>query len=130
ALPAILARRTRKTHKGTFGRVCVVGGAEGLVGAALLAGRAAIRLGAGRVVVGLAARNPPLVDWLSPELMLREVSAVGTDHDAWVVGPGLGGGERAQALVGKAIAIDQPIVVDADALNAIAVKREFADAIA
>jgi hydroxyethylthiazole kinase-like uncharacterized protein yjeF len=129
-LPAILARCVRKSHKGTFGRACIVGGAEGLVGAALLAGRAAIRLGAGRVVVGLAARNPPLVDWLSPELMLREASAVGTDHDAWVVGPGLGGGERAQALVGKAIAIDQPIVVDADALNAIAVKREFADAIA
>lgn len=128
-LPPILARRARKSHKGTFGRACVVGGAEGLVGAALLAGRAAIRLGAGRVVVGLAARNPPLVDWLAPELMLREASAVGTDHDAWVVGPGLGG-ERAQALLEKAIALDQPIVVDADALNAIAAKRELADAIA
>ena len=58
-LPAVLARRVRKSHKGTFGRACIVGGAEGLVGAALLAGRAAIRLGAGRVVVGLAARNPP-----------------------------------------------------------------------
>jgi len=129
-LPAILARRVRKSHKGTFGRACIVGGAEGLVGAALLAGRAAIRLGAGRVVVGLAARNPPLVDWLAPELMLREASAVGADHDAWVVGPGLGGGERAQALLDKAIALDQPIVVDADALNAIAAKRELADAIA
>ena len=51
-LPAILARRVRKTHKGTFGRACIIGGAEGLVGAALLAGRAALRLGAGRVVVG------------------------------------------------------------------------------
>ena len=74
-LPAILARRVRKTHKGTFGRACVIGGAEGLVGAALLAGRAALRLGAGRVVVGLAARNPPLVDWGSPELMLREAGS-------------------------------------------------------
>jgi len=119
-LPDVLARRVRKSHKGTFGRACIVGGAEGLVGAALLAGRAALRLGAGRVVVGLAARDPPLVDWLAPELMLREANALGSDHDAWVVGPGLGTGERAQALLEKAAAIDQPLVIDADALNAIA----------
>jgi hydroxyethylthiazole kinase-like uncharacterized protein yjeF len=119
-LPPILARRTRKTHKGTFGRACIIGGAEGLVGAALLAGRTAIRLGAGRVVVGLVARHPPLVDWEAPELMLREADAVGTDHDAWVVGPGLGGGERALAIVEKVAAMDRPLVIDADALNAIA----------
>ncbi|MGE5169001.1 MAG: NAD(P)H-hydrate dehydratase [Rudaea sp.] len=129
-LPPILGRPQRKSHKGTYGRACIVGGAEGLVGAALLAGRSAIRLGAGRVVVGLAARNPPLVDMLSPELMLREAHAVGTDHDAWVVGPGLGGGERAQALLEKVLAIDQPVVVDADALNAIAAERSLVAAVA
>ena len=118
-LPAILARRMGKSHKGTFGRACVIGGAEGLVGAALLAGRAALRLGAGRVVVGLAARNPPLVDWSSPELMVREASSVGDAYDAWVVGPGLGGGERALAIVDKAIGCAQPLVLDADALNTI-----------
>ena len=129
-LPDVLARRVRKSHKGTFGRACIVGGAEGLVGAALLAGRAALRLGAGRVVVGLAARNPPLVDWLSPELMLREANALGSDHDAWVVGPGLGGGERAQALLEKAAGIEQPLVIDADALNAIAVQPQLVGSIA
>jgi hydroxyethylthiazole kinase-like uncharacterized protein yjeF len=129
-LPAILARRTRKTHKGTFGRACVVGGAEGLVGAALLAGRAAIRLGAGRVVVGIAARNPPLVDWASAELMLREAANVGDDYDAWVVGPGLGNGERANAIVARAVRQAQPLVLDADALNAIAVDAALRDAVA
>lgn len=129
-LPTILARRQRKSHKGTFGRACVVGGAEGLVGAALLAGRAALRLGAGRVVVGVAARNPPLVDWSAAELMLREASAVGDDYDAWVVGPGLGGGERAQAIVEKAAGCAQPLVLDADALNAIAVNAALRDAVA
>jgi ADP-dependent NAD(P)H-hydrate dehydratase / NAD(P)H-hydrate epimerase len=129
-LPPVLARRVRKSHKGTFGRACIVGGAEGLVGAALLAGRAAIRLGAGRVVVGLAARNPPLVDWLAPELMLREADTVGADHDAWVVGPGLGAGERAQSLLEKVASIDQPIVIDADALNAIAGKPALVDVVA
>ncbi|HJU21390.1 MAG TPA: NAD(P)H-hydrate dehydratase [Casimicrobiaceae bacterium] len=128
-LPAILARRVRKTHKGTFGRACIVGGAEGLVGAALLAGRAAIRLGAGRVVVGLAARDAPLVDWLSPELMLREADGLGTDHDAWVVGPGLGSGERARALLVRFIDVAGPLVVDADGLNAIAADRTLIDAV-
>jgi hydroxyethylthiazole kinase-like uncharacterized protein yjeF len=129
-LPAILARPLRKSHKGTYGRACIVGGAEGLVGAALLAGRAALRLGAGRVVVGLAARQPPLVDLLSPELMLREADAVGTEHDAWVVGPGLGSGERARALVLKALGLEAPIVIDADALNAIANDADLAIALA
>jgi len=129
-LPPILARRIRKSHKGTFGRACIIGGAEGLVGAALLAGRAALRLGAGRVVVGLAARNPPLVDWSTPELMLREASTVGDEYDAWVVGPGLGGGERASAIVGKAAGYAQPLVLDADALNTIAADTALRDAVA
>jgi len=129
-LPSILARRERKSHKGTFGRACIIGGAEGLVGAALLAGRAALRLGAGRVVVGLAARNPPLVDVNTPELMLRDAASVGDDFEAWVVGPGLGGGERALALVEKAIGYPQPIVLDADALNAVAANPSLRDVIA
>jgi len=129
-LPQILARRVQNTHKGTFGRVCVIGGAEGLVGAALLAGRAALRLGAGRVVVGVAARNAPLVDWGSPELMLREAGTVGDDYDAWIVGPGLGGGERALALVDKALRYNQPVILDADALNAIARNPSLRDVIA
>ncbi|HSU45183.1 MAG TPA: NAD(P)H-hydrate dehydratase [Casimicrobiaceae bacterium] len=129
-LPPVLSRRVRKSHKGTFGRACIIGGAEGLVGAALLAGRAALRLGAGRVVVGLAAHNPPLIDWLAPELMLREADTAGSEHDAWVVGPGLGAGERAQALLAKVAAFDRPIVIDADALNAIAGQPALVDAVA
>src|SRR5690242_9312302 len=129
-LPPVLARPRRKSHKGTFGRACIIGGAEGLVGAALLAGRAALRLGAGRVVVGLAARNPPLVDVNTPELMLRDAASVGDDYEAWVVGPGLGGGERALALVEKAIGYPQPIVLDADALNAVAANPSLRDVIA
>ena len=129
-LPEILARRRRNSHKGTFGSVCIVGGAEGLVGAAILAGRAAIRLGAGRVVVALVARDPPLVDAGSPELMLRGIDAVDVAHDAWVLGPGLGTGERAHALVEKIAAFDRPLVVDADALNAIAADASHFAAVA
>lgn len=129
-LPPVLARRVRNTHKGTFGSACVIGGAEGFVGAALLAGRAALRLGAGRVVVGLVLSDPPRVDWGSPELMLRDAEAVGTGYDAWIVGPGLGHGEPAHALVAKAAACAQPLVVDADGLNAIAADPGLRTAIA
>ncbi|MEO8164588.1 MAG: NAD(P)H-hydrate epimerase, partial [Betaproteobacteria bacterium] len=48
----VLPPRARNSHKGTFGNVAILGGAPGMVGAALLAGRAALKLGAGRVYVG------------------------------------------------------------------------------
>ena len=62
-----------------------------MAGAPLLAGRAALRLGAGKVVVGFAAREPAAVDCGVPELMLRDAGdALDGGYDALVVGPGLG----------------------------------------
>jgi ADP-dependent NAD(P)H-hydrate dehydratase / NAD(P)H-hydrate epimerase len=114
----VLRRRPRNFHKGMAGSVAVVGGAAGMTGAALLAGRAALQLGAGRVYVGLLEENSPSVDLLAPELMLRHPDdALGEDLDALVIGPGLGRGERAETLVGAALASDIPCVLDADALN-------------
>lgn len=114
----MLKRRPNNFHKGMAGSLAVVGGAAGMTGAALLAGRAALRLGAGRVYVGLLEENAPAVDLLAPELMLRHPDDVfGLDLDALVIGPGLGEGERAETLVGAALASDIPCVLDADALN-------------
>ncbi len=73
---AFLKPRPRDSHKGMFGTVTVIGGASGMVGAALLAGRAALNLGAGCVHVGLLADNAPAVDMVQPELMLHSA------HDA------------------------------------------------
>ncbi len=70
-LPAVLMRHARNVHKGTFGTLAIVGGADGMVGAPLLAGRAALHAGAGKVWIGFAASSPPAVDWSQPELMLR-----------------------------------------------------------
>ncbi|HUQ24694.1 MAG TPA: NAD(P)H-hydrate dehydratase [Burkholderiales bacterium] len=114
----MLERRPRNFHKGMAGSLAIVGGAGGMTGAALLAGRAALKLGAGRVYVGLLAEDAPVVDLLAPELMLRHPDDVfGEDLDAIVVGPGLGRGERAETLVGAALASDIPCILDADALN-------------
>src|SRR5262249_15157255 len=64
----VLKPRPRNFHKGKAGSVAILGGAAGMTGAALLAGRAALKLGAGRVYVGLLQENAPAVDPGAPEL--------------------------------------------------------------
>ncbi|HEY8623248.1 MAG TPA: NAD(P)H-hydrate dehydratase, partial [Casimicrobiaceae bacterium] len=93
----------------------------GMVGAAILAGRAALYLGAGKVWLGLSACTPPAVDWAQPELMLRPARAVldAAPH-AMVIGPGLGTGDAARGWVAQALRLPVPLLVDADALNLIA----------
>lgn len=116
-----LAPRAKDSHKGDFGNVGVVGGAVGMVGAALLAGRAALHLGAGRVYVGLLDERIA-VDPLQPELMLPppetllSLSAPG----CLVVGPGLGRSERAVRLLYEALQTPLPLLIDADGLNLLA----------
>jgi hydroxyethylthiazole kinase-like uncharacterized protein yjeF len=122
AEPALftLRKRPRNFHKGMAGSLGILGGAAGMAGAALLAGRAALKLGAGKVHVGLLDGSLS-VDPDSPELMVRHVDDVlGLDLDALVIGPGLGQGERAETLVGAVLASDIPCVLDADALNLMA----------
>ncbi|MEW6689904.1 MAG: NAD(P)H-hydrate epimerase, partial [Pseudomonadota bacterium] len=115
----VLRRRPRNFHKGMAGSLGIIGGAAGMTGAALLAGRAALELGAGRVYLGLL--QEALFDPGAPELMLRHADdALGLDLDAVVIGPGLGQSERAETLLAAALASDLPCVLDADALNLIA----------
>ncbi len=131
ALPDALRRQRRNVHKGSFGTLGVVGGGDGMVGAAILAGRAAVALGAGKVWVGLAATERPAVDWVRPELMLREAQRVVDEHaDALVVGPGLGATSRGRALLEKALRTSAPIALDADALNLVAADAELARMVA
>jgi hydroxyethylthiazole kinase-like uncharacterized protein yjeF len=127
SLPETLRRTRRNVHKGSFGTLGIVGGSDGMVGAAILAGRAAAQLGAGKVWVGLAASERPAVDWSQPELMLRDAERVIDDEpDALVIGPGLGTSSRSRALVARALALSAPIALDADALNLVAGDPELA----
>lgn len=128
-LAHVLKPRPRNFHKGKAGSVAIIGGAAGMCGAALLAGRAALRLGAGKVFVGLLDADAPAFDPGALELMLRHPDEVfGLDLTAIVVGPGIGDGERAETLLGAALASDIPCVVDADALNLMAQSRDLTDA--
>jgi hydroxyethylthiazole kinase-like uncharacterized protein yjeF len=90
-----------------------------MVGAALLAGSAALKLGAGRTYVALLAKNAPLVDPLQPELMLRSPKELlELDYlDCLALGPGLGKSNEAQHFLAAALKIKLPLVLDADALN-------------
>jgi hydroxyethylthiazole kinase-like uncharacterized protein yjeF len=117
--PLILKPRPSNSHKGRYGNVAVIGGGIGMVGAALLAGRAALRLGAGRVYVCLVGAPDFDVDLACPELMIRSLQAL-PPVQATVVGCGLGSSEPARHALQIALELHNPIVVDADALNLIA----------
>ena len=120
--PALFAQalrpRRRNSHKGSYGSVAIIGGAPGMAGAALLAGRAALQLGAGRVYVGMLEHLA--VDCLQPELMLRPADAVLDQATCLAVGPGLGTSAAALALLRGALQRQLPLLLDADALNLLA----------
>src|SRR5437762_14004330 len=123
-----IAPRPRNFHKGQAGSGGVLGGAAGMVGAPVIAGRAALKSGAGRVYLGLLAPHPPYVDDAQPELMLRRPALVLEKDlvDVLVAGPGMGKADSARKLLRAALAAPVPVVVDADALNAIAGSRSLA----
>jgi ADP-dependent NAD(P)H-hydrate dehydratase / NAD(P)H-hydrate epimerase len=115
-----LPARARNSHKGQFGRVGIVGGAAGLVGACLIAGRAALQQGAGSVTLGVLDERI-VVDYGEPRLMFAvPETLLRTRLDVLAVGPGLGQGTRAQALLLAALKAPCALVLDADALNGLA----------
>lgn len=114
-----------------FGRVLVVGGAEGMIGAPALAGYAALRMGAG--LVQIATLKPILAAALSitPELIglplgsasMKPLLDAANSADALAIGPGMGQLPAAKARLMRLIQLDKPIVIDADALNLLAAEK-------
>ena len=117
AMPA----RNSNAHKGTFGSVAIIGGATGMVGAVLLAARAALHSGAGRVYAAMLCENAPSVDIFQPEIMLRSPLAITqlSQLDCVVIGIGLGQSNTALELLEYWLAQNIPLLLDADALNII-----------
>ncbi|MFZ3320781.1 MAG: NAD(P)H-hydrate dehydratase [Usitatibacter sp.] len=121
-----LAPRVVNSHKGDFGALAVIGGNRGMVGAALLAARAGLLCGAGKVRTGLLASDAPAVDVIHPELMLGTVDDA-MAADVVVAGPGAGQSPSAtsvsmfeRTVLPALINSSKSLVLDADALNAIA----------
>jgi hydroxyethylthiazole kinase-like uncharacterized protein yjeF len=122
-----LKPRPRNGHKGLFGSVGILGGAPSMCGAALLAGRAALKLGAGRVYVALLADAAPAVDLSQPELMLCSPEKLfQLDHlSCLAVGPGLGQSPQAVQWLRQALKTELPLVLDADALNLLSIHDDL-----
>lgn len=120
----LASRRRHAQNKGSFGDVAVVGGSHGMNGAALLAARAAHAAGAGRVYVDLLDdASAPAVDLLRPELMFRRGWSKGAPErlTAATVVCGCGGGDAVRAVLPRLLGSAGRLVLDADALNAIAI---------
>ncbi len=136
AIPKLPPRR-RDAHKGDFGRVLIVGGSVGMVGAPALAANAALRGGAGLVKIacpsvsqqttaGLApcATSVPLP--CSPSGLIASRAAgtlvdLAEAHDVLVIGPGMGQGAGVGRVVKALLTVPgRPKVIDADGLNALA----------
>lgn len=106
--------RSRLAHKWSAGSVLVVGGSPGMVGAAVMAGRAALHFGAGAAAV--ASSQPETVAALAPELLsypLEDLGGLFGRYDVVVVGPGLG--DRPE-VVKQVVDGAEAVVADADAL--------------
>jgi hydroxyethylthiazole kinase-like uncharacterized protein yjeF len=136
AMRGLLAPRPRNSHKGSFGTLGVVGGGKGMTGAAILAARAGLLAGAGKVFVGLLSPEAPSFDPAHPELMLRSLDDT-LAADVLVVGPGAGHSPSETSpsaferhTLPALLSLPKPLVIDADALNAIAVHATMTDALA
>lgn len=128
--------RARNAHKGHSGHVLLVGGNQGMAGAILLAGRAALRAGAGLVTIATRPAHAVALAAAQPELMAHGVADAAAlapllaRADVVAIGPGLGEDAWARELWAAVIACDKPRVLDADALNLLArVPRRIDEAI-
>lgn len=124
----LLPRRRRTGHKGHYGHVLVIGGDAGYAGAVRLAGEAAARTGAGLISLATRARHAPGIAAQCPVLMSHAVESPAelepllARADVVAIGPGLGRSEWALGLLARVLEAKQPLVVDADALNLLAME--------
>ena len=121
---AQLVPRRQNTHKGSHGDVAVVGGAHGMLGAAVLAARGALHAGAGRVFVASVDAGPGY-DSAQPELMFRSSHDFALEGRTLVLGPGMGDALEAMRVLGHGVDASVPAVIDADGLNLVSASTDL-----
>jgi ADP-dependent NAD(P)H-hydrate dehydratase / NAD(P)H-hydrate epimerase len=129
SLASLLPRRKFNVHKNQFGRIGVVAGSQGFVGAALMTTDGALRGGAGLVELFVPKEIYPIVAAAAPaEAMVKPVRSyrdlLEEKIDVWALGPGLGKGE-AKDLLKLIERAPAPMVVDADGLNILSGEVEI-----
>jgi NAD(P)H-hydrate epimerase len=130
----LLPPRPADGHKGLFGRVLVVGGTDGMLGAPALAGQSALRSGAGLVQIAVPKSILAAVLSITPELIgiglrkgagMSKLLDAADKADAVVIGPGLGTSAAAVERVNRLVRLGKPMVVDADGLNILALEKRW-----
>jgi NAD(P)H-hydrate epimerase len=122
----LLPARKSSAHKGHFGHVLLIGGESGYSGAIRLAAQAAARCGAGLISIATRNIHAALLTLTQPEIMSHGVESAEQLQPLLdrativVIGPGLGQSEWAKQLLEAVLASDLPAVIDADALNLLA----------
>ena len=126
AVAESLPPRPAGLHKGGAGHVLVLGGAEGMSGAARICAAGAFRVGAGLVTLATHSSHAAIANIEMPELMVQAVdersslARLFSGKRALVVGPGLGRGVWGRDLFAACLEQSMPRVIDADALNRLA----------
>ena len=114
-----LKPRAHDSHKGTYGRVGIIGGDNGMGGALTLASRTALMMGSG-FSYAIYIKDAPAIDPICPEVMIRLAHRPHPNCTALAIGPGLGQSHVAYEALQKTLSTNLPLVIDADALNLIA----------
>ncbi|HAH31555.1 MAG TPA: NAD(P)H-hydrate dehydratase [Elusimicrobia bacterium] len=140
----LLPPREKNTHKGDYGKLLIVAGSKGMTGAAVIAARAALKAGAGLVTLVCPDSEQPVIAACLPDVMTFPVSSKGgvfsfkaaaeilewqkeKKYDLLLIGPGLTLKGRIPEFVVKLVQKSGlPAVIDADALNALALKGALA----
>lgn len=121
-----LSRRMRNAHKGYFGHVLVVGGAQGMPGSVRMAAEAALRVGAGLVTIATHPAHAAFVAVQRPEIMSygievpEQLNTLLEKATVIVMGMGLGQGDWSKGLFETVLKTNTPLLLDADALNLLA----------
>jgi ADP-dependent NAD(P)H-hydrate dehydratase len=141
---AKLKPRAVDAHKGDFGKVCIIAGSRGMSGAAALAGRAALRAGAGLVRVATPKSVLPIVASIEPSFTtialpedssgrisakaINTILEAATQNDAVAFGPGTGISGALRSVLEALLGQEQlRLVVDADGLNNLAGMKSWPD---
>jgi len=122
---AIMPKRKVDSHKGTFGKVLVIAGSSGMMGAAVLTASAALRSGSGLVILCVPDSIKEFVNTMSLEVVVagfKEIEENARECDVIAIGPGLSKGKDIDKLINSLLRssnLKKALVLDADALNAI-----------
>lgn len=133
-IKSLLKKRSKYSHKGTYGHALIVAGSKGMAGASVLSGKAALRSGTGLVTVHGCASNRTIIQTAMPEIIFQTdqfddfISDVNVQeiYYAVAVGPGIGTRTETADMLRKLLGqLNKPCILDADALNIISIEKDL-----